>query len=146
MEYEKPNVIRYFNYDLEKILDEYNHYYVSKAQLMPVHIQVLYLYFSNLAENSLQILINSNYNVKSALDIENIPHLYIKPYSQTEINNLVKKSNLKPIQFYGLASFSIYFFEFFLKYTKYNHEDSLTILFKNIPIIEHNINLLHNLI
>lgn len=140
------NVIKYFKYDLEKILDEFNNYYNLKNTKIPLHIQVLYLYFSNLSENSLQLLINSNYNVKNALDIEYIPSFYTKAYNQQEINVIVKKSNIKPIHFYGLAAFSLYFFELFLKYIKYNHEGSLKVLFKNIPIVEHNLNLIHNLV
>ncbi|MDF2700725.1 MAG: hypothetical protein K0Q49_2288 [Haloplasmataceae bacterium] len=146
MNFDKISIIEYFNYDLEKMIDEFNNYYVLKAIKIPTHIQSLYLYFSHLAENSIQLLINSNYNVKNAFDIVNIPGIYIKPYSTEEINQFFQKTRLNHKHFYGLAGFSMYFFDIFYQYIKFNDAKGLDILFKNIPIVEQNLGLIHTLI
>ncbi len=142
MKSNKNSLIEYFNYDLEKALDEFNNYYVLKSPKIPLNIQVLYLYFSHLAENSLAFLINYNYNIKSAVDIINMPIIYIKPLSEVEIYNFLQKYQINPRHFYGLVGFSLYFFEFFLQYIKYNNDKYLFELYKNIPIIEDNLKLI----
>lgn len=146
METNKNSLIEYFNYDLEKMLDEFNNYYVLKSPKIPLNIQVLYLYFSHLAENSLELLINSKYNVKSAIDIVNMPIIYIKPFSDTELNSFLQKYRVNPKHFYGLLGFSLYFFEFFLQYIKYNNDKYLNELFKNITIIENNLKLIRKIL
>lgn len=146
MEISKNTLIEYFNYDLEKLLNEFNNYYVLKSPKLPLQIQTLYLYFSHMAENSLQLLIKLNYNYKYALDIVNVPSIYIKPYSETEINQFLKNYRPNAQIFYSLAGFSLYFFEIFLKYVKYNQDKDIYLLFKNIPIIEENLNLIHKFV
>jgi len=91
MEIGKKTLIEYFNYDLEKLLNEFNNYYVTRSQKIPLQIQTLFIYFSHLAENSLQLLINLNYNYKYAMDIVNVPSIYIKPYSEEE-----KQADMQP--------------------------------------------------
>ncbi len=146
MELPKNTLIEYFNYDLESLLNEFNNYYVLKAAKLPLYIQSLYLYFSHLAENSLQLLIVNNFNYKKAYDIVNVPNIYIKPYSEEEINRFLKNYRPNGQIFYGLAGFSLYFFEFFLNYVKYTHEKGIHILLKNIPIIEDNLSLIRKLL
>ncbi len=140
MEIGKGKLIEYFNYDLEKLLNEFNNYYVLKSPKIPLHIQSLYLYFSHLAENSLHLLIDLNYNYQHALDIINIPNIYIKPYKEEEINKFLHNYRSNTKIFYGLAGFSLYFFEAFLAYVKYTQEKNIYLIFKNIPIIEENLN------
>ncbi len=146
MEIGKQTLIEYFNYDLEKLLNEFNNYYILKSPKLPLHIQALYLYFSHLAENSLELLIKLNFNYQNAHDIVNVPSIYIKPYSESEINQFLKNYQPNSKIFYGLTGFSLYFFEYFLQYAKFNQENDIQILFKNIPIIEANLKLIHKLI
>ena len=94
MEFGLQTITEYFNYDLEKIIDEFNHFYSAHQQTLTPHFQSLYLYFSHLAENSIQLLINSNYNVNHALDIDYVPSIYIKPYSKEEINQFLINNNI----------------------------------------------------
>lgn len=146
MNLNNKSLIEYFNYNLEKLLNEFNNYYVLKSANLPLYIQSLYLYFSHLAENSLQLLINNKFNYQYALDIVNIPNIYIKTYSEQEINLFLKNFRHNPQIFYGLAGFPLYFFTFFLNYIKYNDENGLILLFKNIPIIESNLHLIRQII
>lgn len=146
MEFSKNNLIEYFNYDLEKLLDEFNNYYVLKSAKIPLQYQVLFLYFSHLAENSLQLLIDIKYNIKYATAIINIPSIYIKPYSRQEINHFLQKMGVNPKQFYGLTGFSLYFFEIFLQYIRYNDEKELLVILKNIPVIEKNLRTIYKII
>jgi len=146
MEIGKKTLIEYFNYDLEKLLNEFNNYYVTRSQKIPLQIQTLFIYFSHLAENSLQLLINLNYNYKYAMDIVNVPSIYIKPYSEEEINQFLKNYRPNAEVFYGLTGFSLYFFDIFLSYVKYNQENDINLLFKNIPIIEENLRQIRKLV
>lgn len=146
METGKHSLIQYFNYDLEKLLNEFNNYYVLKSPKLPLHMQSLYLYFSHLAENSLDLLINEKYNYQHALDIVNIPNIYIKPYSEEEINRFLNNYRPNTKIFYGLAGFSLYFFESFLAYVKYNQEKDINEINKNIPIIEKNLSKIRKLL
>jgi hypothetical protein len=146
MELNKNALIEYFNYDLEKLLNEFNNYYVLKATKLPLYIQTLFLYFSHLAENSLQLLINNKYNYQNAIDVINVPNIYIKPYNETEINNFLNNYRQNPQIFYGLAGYPLYFFTNFLAYVKYNQEKGLNLINKNIPNIEHNLNLIRKYI
>ena|SRR5690554_3163344 len=142
MNFNKNSLIEYFNYNLENLLNEFNNYYIMKSRKLSLFIQTLYLYFSHLAENSLQLLINNNFAYQNALDIINIPNIYIKPYSKEEINLFLKNYQQNPQIFYGLSGFPLYFFKFFLNYIKYNDDKGLNLLFKNIPIIEENLDLI----
>ncbi|HEY8364852.1 MAG TPA: hypothetical protein VIK84_04700, partial [Haloplasmataceae bacterium] len=103
MEIKENSLIEYFDYDLERLLNEFNNYYVLKAKNLPLYIQSLYLYFSHLAENSLQLLITENFNHKKAIDILYVPNMYIKPYSEEEINSFLKNYQANTKIFYGLA-------------------------------------------
>lgn len=146
MEIKENSLIEYFDYDLERLLNEFNNYYVLKAKNLPLYIQSLYLYFSHLAENSLQLLITENFNHKKAIDILYVPNMYIKPYSEEEINSFLKNYQANTKIFYGLAGFSLYFFVYFLAYIKYSDEKGINLILKNIPIIEKNLNLIHRLL
>jgi len=75
MQEQELTLIQYFNYDLEVLLDEFNNYYALKYNQLPLYVQALYLYFSHLAENSLELLIKSQFNYKQAYDIKCPPYI-----------------------------------------------------------------------
>lgn len=146
MDLNQKSLLEYFNYNLETLLNEFNNYYITKSPTIPIFIQTLYLYFSHLAENSLQLLIKNKFNYQNALDILNTPNIYQKPYTQTEIQYFLRNYQHNPQIFYGLVGFPLYFFVFFLKFIKYNDDKDLNLLLKNIPIIENNLNMIRQLI
>jgi len=60
------HVLAYFNYDIEKLLDEFNHYYNIKYYEIPTYYQTTFMYFTHLSEIALQHLIKHRFPVKQA--------------------------------------------------------------------------------
>ena len=146
MEYTENSLIKYFNYDLEKLLNEFNNYYVLKSGKLPSYIQALFLYFSHLAENSLHVLIDNNYNIRYAKEIEYVPKIDRKVFTAEEMTAIIRNKPLNPVIFYALTGFSLNFFEKFLLYIKYGDEKGIHLLLKNLPVIEDNLHLIRGLL
>lgn len=146
MEDKELSLIQYFNYDLEVLLDEFNNYYSLKYNQLPLYIQAIYLYFSHLAENSLELLIKNQFNYKQAYDIVNVPRIYKKHFTEAEIHSYLKSYRPRGEIFYGLIGYPLYFFEAFLDYIRYEHEKRIHKILTNIPIIEDNLRLIRKLL
>ncbi|ERJ13371.1 hypothetical protein [Haloplasma contractile] len=135
-----PNqVLNYFKYNLINILDEFEFYYTNNYKNMPLYIRSLYLYFSNLAENSIIILKKNNYDPTVAEELNTIPNIYKRELSHEDIKKWLFNKKISNDQFLGLCLFPIYFYDRFLHYIKYDMEKSLNLLYINIPIIESNL-------
>lgn len=146
MQEQELTLIQYFNYDLEVLLDEFNNYYALKYNQLPLYVQALYLYFSHLAENSLELLIKRQFNYKQAYDIVNVPRIYKKRFTETEVYNYLKNYQPRGEIFYGLIGYPLYFFEALLDYIKYEQERGIHKILMNLPIIEENLRLIRKLL
>jgi hypothetical protein len=146
MERTNFNVLSYFNYDIERVLDEFNNYYNIEYHKIPTYFRTIFLYFTNLSENALQTLIQAKYDIKNAQDLMKIIPIHKRALQSQEIINNIQQVKLPPTQYYGLYCFSYYFYEVFLDYIKFNNPKPLTKLASQIPIIEENITLLKTII
>lgn len=146
MEINNYGILNYYNYDIEKVLDEFNNYYNIKQRKIPIHFQTIYLYFSNLSERSLRTLIQSNYNIKNAKEITRLIPIYQDYLTKDQIIQNMNDLNVTPMQYYGLISYSYYFYEVFLYYIRNDQEKQLIHLASRIPIIEYNLKLIERLI
>jgi hypothetical protein len=140
MERTNFNVLSYFNYDIERVLDEFNNYYNIEYHKIPTYFRTIFLYFTNLSENSLQTLIQAKYDIKNAQDLMKIIPIHKRELTSQDIMKNMQQVKLTPLQYYGLYCFSYYFYEVFLDYIKFNNPKPLNKLASQIPIIEGNIN------
>jgi hypothetical protein len=142
METNKYQVLSYFKYDIEKLLDEFNNYYSIKQVRMPNHFRTIFLYFSNLSEIGLQSLIHSQFDVKNAKQITKVLPSYPNRLTSKELRQNMSQLQMNPVHYEGLFTFSYYFYEIFLNYVKNNQAKPLLHLGSQMPIIENNIQLL----
>lgn len=135
------SVLAYFNYDLEKLLDEFNHYYTIKYSAIPIYFRTIFLYFSNLSEISLQELIHSQFDVHKATILEKILPAHKQILTPEIVFRNMRDTNLPAIHYANLFRYCYFFYELFLTYIQTEQERNLIVLASQMPIIEYNLNL-----
>lgn len=135
----RDRILTYFKFDMETLLNEFNNYYNIKYKDMPLYLQTFFLYFSNLSEIGLQILIKSNYPIREAKHLHLILPCFERVYTREELLKNMQELQLHPVHYYGLFIFSYFFYERFLDFIKFGYEKPLDGIITQIPTIESNI-------
>lgn len=139
MKFEKLQLLRHFDFNLERIVDEFDLYFKDRSETMPNHIKSLYYYYSHLAENAVVLLVRSNFKFPKKQELYENPSIVLDLIPDEVIEERLNDQSVSKYHYLGILQFPLGFYVSFLEYIQFDIEKPLQLYFKNIPLVEQNI-------